>query len=111
MLIGRSSNLTVKKQQSSNLAHKKKPSDSPLPQRASFSSNELEDDNFENPSNEISPMKRVNDSGMRMPKQTKLMFKNMDNMRQVPQKTPRVDSNRNNSEVPIAVVDFYDQFS
>ena len=30
-------------------------------------------------------MKYVNDSGMRMPKQTKLMFKNISEMRQVSQ--------------------------
>ena len=60
----------------------KKLSDSPLPKGGSFSSNELEDDNIEHPTNEMSPMKHVHDSGKRMPKQTKLMFKNVDELRQ-----------------------------
>ena len=77
--MGRESSPTIPK---NNLAHTKKESDSPLPQGASFSSNELEDDNLEHPTNELSPMKHVHDSGMRMPKQSKLMFKNMENMRQ-----------------------------
>ena len=59
----------------------KKESDSPLPNGASFSSNELEDDHVDHPTNEMSPMKHVNDSGKRMPKQTKLMFNNIDGMR------------------------------
>ena len=65
----------------SKVARKKSLSDSPMPQGGSFSSNELADDHLEYPTNEMSPMKHVHDSGMRMPKQTKLMFKNMENMR------------------------------
>ena len=67
---------------------KKKQSDSPLPNGASFSSNELEDDNIEYPTSELSPMKHVHDSGMRLPKQTKLMFKNMESMRQGSHRSP-----------------------
>ena len=79
-MIGRESSPGKKM---ANGAQKKKVSDSPLPQGASFSSNEFEEDvdNMENPTNEVSPMKQVHDSAMRMPKQTKLMFKNIDNMR------------------------------
>jgi len=67
--------------QKSSLQHKKA-SDSPLPHGASFSSNELDDDHLENPTNELSPMKSTHTSGMRLPKQTKLMFQNMEVMRQ-----------------------------
>ena len=85
MNIGRDSTSLLK--QDSSL-HNKKESDSPLPLAASFSSNELEDGNLENPSNELSPMKQTHNSKLRLPKQTKLMFQNLESMRQESHRSP-----------------------
>ena len=45
--------------------------------KATFSSNELEDDHLEHPTSEISPLKQVHDSELRKPKRTKLMAEAM----------------------------------
>ena len=61
-----------------------------MPKAASFSSNELNEDLPEYPTNELSPMKYVHESGgMRLPKQTtKLMFRDMENMRKGSHRSP-----------------------
>ena len=46
-------------------------------------------------------MKHVHDSGMRMPKQTKLMFKNMENMRQGSQQSPRAGFSRRSPQTDL----------
>ena len=45
--------------------------------KATYSSNELEDDHLEHPTSEMSPLKQVHDSELRKPKRTKLMAEAM----------------------------------
>ena len=57
-------------------------------------------------------MKQVHESGMRLPKQTKLMFKNMESMRKGQQRSPaEILSRRTLTEQPLDEGFNADQFS
>ena len=57
--------------------------------RATFSSNEIEDDHLEHPTSEISPLKQVHDSELRKPKRANLMVEAMK-----PSKRPEIVEER-----------------
>ena len=60
----------------------------------------------------MSPMKKIHESGMRLPKQTKLMFKNMENMRKGSHRSPNeILSRRTLTEQPLDEGFNGDQFS